>query len=510
MNAGVQTPAAERTCGIDRSLWMFAAAAVATGAIIIAAHLRYSGLWIDEVYTLHAISLPWRDMVLERLLRGHFPLYFVLLKSWVLLCGHASELSLRLPSFLFWAGAVCLFGGCVRRHLPQREALLAFPLFGLNGLALRQASEARMYTLVLLLAVGFTWAYFSSMQGRRTWPVRLVLIGVPLIAAWTSTTFLLTLLAFAVDAARRRRWDVARDIALAFLLIGLSAAIPVQYHVATRERTEIAHVPPASLVLHAVTFLTGVIGWEDYYAVPLAGRILQTIGGVLALWMVVRLVRRWKQLPDWAQSSAVVTALPLLLMLITWAAEKTFGGRFALHGPARYLIGDLPCAAMLSAALISDRVRGRKEFCAWIVAIAVLLLADAVVVARVHLETSRELIRQHLVPGFRSGDAAVVVPAEAAEAVKLYAPHVTISDVFPRNLSDAEIESRLRKLDRAGRVWLVWVHGKSSPAVRVADRLFGKGTSSSTRRYLGERRVIVYDVATTASMAGNGAKPLPQ
>src|SRR5687768_5022592 len=58
-----------------------AAIAVASGLTIVIQLLHRNGFWIDELYTLHAIRLPWKDMILERLDRGHFPGYFLVVKS---------------------------------------------------------------------------------------------------------------------------------------------------------------------------------------------------------------------------------------------------------------------------------------------------------------------------------------------------------------------------------------------------------------------------------------------
>lgn len=55
---------------------LFAGFSVVFALVALAATLHRNGLWADELYTLHAINLPVREMVFERLARGIFLLIF--------------------------------------------------------------------------------------------------------------------------------------------------------------------------------------------------------------------------------------------------------------------------------------------------------------------------------------------------------------------------------------------------------------------------------------------------
>ncbi|MCX7625557.1 MAG: hypothetical protein N2Z21_05030 [Candidatus Sumerlaeaceae bacterium] len=476
----------------QRSLWLVTISAIAVAAGLLASHLTYNGLWIDEIYTLHAVNLPWREMFFERLMRGHFPLYFGLMKVWLALASSASETALRLPSLVFWMISTALFGWLAFRNLAKNTAPLSTLLFGLNGLALRQAGEARMYTLVLLFSVEICFAYLILSDGKNNKLAKISLICLPLIAFWCSSTVVLTISALTLDALRRRHREVLVLLGTSLALILTSALLPALTHVASRERSEIAHVPPLVLFLHLVTFLSGIVGWEDYYRLSSSAYALQAIGAIVTLLACAMLLRKWLKLSEQVRTSALVVFVPLILMLVTYILEKTVGLKVALHGPARYLIGSLPFAAVLSGSLFSQVFSRPHVTIAATGGWAAVLLLNAIIVVRLPVETPRELLQHYLGQRYLPSDAVAVVPTQAAEAVQMYVPQVRITQTIARNLGAEEIREKLATVGNADRLWLIWIHGKESKAIDVADSLFGKGISSSPKRYKGERRIFLY------------------
>lgn len=478
--------------------WIVAGGAFLIGVALVALHMTHSGLWIDEIYTLHAINLPWKEMILERLARGHLPMYFGLMKWWCGLWSIPSELLLRLPSFIFWLLSVAAFVMLLRKSIRPTAMPFAFLFFALNGLALRQASEARMYTITLFLAVCYLAAYFATIRAPNLSLPRLGVIFIPVVAFWVSSTFILTVISFACDTLRRREWRALRYVAMSFLVLACTALVPLFVHTTVRERSEIAHVPPMVLFLHLITYVTGIVGWEDYYRLPVTAWVLQIIGGCFTVILIINLVRRWKNVSEETKTGFVVTILPLSMMFVSWALEKGLSVGTALHGPARYLIGSLPAAAVFTGSLCDVIWQTPRQRLRAAASMAIVLIINAFIVARLSLESPRELLTRYLAPRYRSGDCVVVVPDQAKEVVKMYVPQVDIRESFPRNLSEDELRDRLEKLAAdADRMWLIWIHGKKSRAVAVADELFGKGKSSSVHHYLGERRVFFYDLATS-------------
>ena len=69
--------------------WLLAATLAALGVRLF--RLDYRGMWTDEFHTLHAILLPWRELIFERMRAGHLPTYFILMKLWSQWGGAANQ-----------------------------------------------------------------------------------------------------------------------------------------------------------------------------------------------------------------------------------------------------------------------------------------------------------------------------------------------------------------------------------------------------------------------------------
>src|SRR4051812_949029 len=101
---------------IPPSLVVVAGVGIVGAMCILLRFIHLNGFWVDELYTLHAIRLPWHEMVLERLRRGHFPGYFALLKLvYLSLNGYNAETVLRAVSLVAWLAAVLSFAALVRK-----------------------------------------------------------------------------------------------------------------------------------------------------------------------------------------------------------------------------------------------------------------------------------------------------------------------------------------------------------------------------------------------------------
>lgn len=144
---------------------------VAAVAFVLGTSLRFGTglglpLWIDETFTgaiaaesdlaglLHQV---WADV--------NAPLYYVVMFGWARVAG-LSNMALHLPSAVFATLAVLLaFRG--DPGLDRRTCLIWGVLLGLWQPGLAQASEARCYALLLLLATVSTLA-FARLLSRPT------------------------------------------------------------------------------------------------------------------------------------------------------------------------------------------------------------------------------------------------------------------------------------------------------------------------------------------------------
>jgi len=124
--------------------------------LVLATALRVIGLgdesfWFDEGYTVAFVSMPFTKMLAYMPTHEpHPPLYFIIVNIWS--CLGVSELLLRLPSAIFGVLTVLVLWRCVREQWGIAPAFAAAALCATSGICIWYSQEARMYSLVLLLA----------------------------------------------------------------------------------------------------------------------------------------------------------------------------------------------------------------------------------------------------------------------------------------------------------------------------------------------------------------------
>jgi hypothetical protein len=230
-------------------------------------------LWLDETFTGAIAGQP--DFVSL----GHqvyadvnAPLYYLVMYGWTRL-GGLSDLSLRWPSAVFATAAV-LFAFRGGRGLDRRLCLIWGALLGLWQPGLVQASDARCYALLLLMATVTTVA-FSRVLTTPDRPSAILwasvgaltilthYFAVPLIAAQGA----ILLLRYRIRALRL--WPSLVVFAPALGWIAFHAPRLAEF-----ARPEVVWYAPLD-----VTDLPDIV----LYAVPLAGLVCLVIGaGLLA------------------------------------------------------------------------------------------------------------------------------------------------------------------------------------------------------------------------------------
>lgn len=142
--------------------------AVVVAAVLAGAALRLytlSDLWLDEALSVNIASLPLSDLP-EALRRdGHPPLYYVLLHGWMELVGDG-DTAVRILSGLISLATLPLLWAMARRRGGPVAGLAALALAAANPFAVRYATEARMYSLVILLAALGWWFGDRLTAGR--------------------------------------------------------------------------------------------------------------------------------------------------------------------------------------------------------------------------------------------------------------------------------------------------------------------------------------------------------
>lgn len=471
---------------------------------------HYNGFWIDELYTLHAINLPWNEMVLERLKRGHFPGYFALVKLLAAAVPSADkETLLRGFSVLCWGLCIPSFALLARRFLTLWPAVIAVIVFSLNNMVIRQASEARMYTLLLLVAIWIVRGWLELVNGnsKKRWSIGLPVLAFAAMAVSASTWMLL--LGMLADANRRRRAQptllkVALASAIAAGVVLLPGAI---MHLATNDRLGIAGMKPIYILSHAITAFMGSQTTDDYFSANRILRVVHVLAGILVIAGAVLLWRRRQIFNPVLASCLLIALLPFALMIITEILSEWT--EFSLLGPPRYLMSIVPAAALVTGYAAAFAIQKLPRRGAVLLPpIALLLLSFGCYgMLTVRTEPFRERARL-LARYYRPGDALVVVPHEIEEGVEMYAPGTRVDLAVNRwNMNEDQLRKKLQALKGHPAVWMVWYRGNASPVLDLAVEEFGAYRSSNQKKPIGGLRVYRFqpgkvDSSTTAPQVG--------
>ncbi|KAA8823359.1 hypothetical protein EMO92_10050 [Bifidobacterium reuteri] len=116
---------------------------------------RNQSLWFDEQYSLILASRPVPELITLTAVDAHPPLYYLLLKAWMLVVGDNVAL-LRLPNCVCLGLAVFVLIMLMRDLFGDRVAAACMPMLMCGGFMLRYGYELRMYSPAMLLAVGGT------------------------------------------------------------------------------------------------------------------------------------------------------------------------------------------------------------------------------------------------------------------------------------------------------------------------------------------------------------------
>ena len=147
-------------------------------ALVIAFALRLyrisvPSLSYDEAVSIYLARMPLAQMVRWTASDVQPPLYYLLLKGWVLVAG-ASEFSLRFLSLLFSVTAVALVYALGKAILSANAGAVAALVAAINPWYIWHAQDARMYSLLLALSLLSTYLLLRWL--RRPAPNRVPLL----------------------------------------------------------------------------------------------------------------------------------------------------------------------------------------------------------------------------------------------------------------------------------------------------------------------------------------------
>jgi mannosyltransferase len=144
---------------------------VIVGVVVAGVVLRFvqrSPLWLDEALSVNIARLPLGDLFEALRHDGHPPFYYVLLHGWMEVVGE-SDFAIRALSGIFAVASLPLAWIAGRRLAGQAGARWALVIVALSPYSIRYATEARMYSLVMLLVLAGYLLLSDALIDPRPW-----------------------------------------------------------------------------------------------------------------------------------------------------------------------------------------------------------------------------------------------------------------------------------------------------------------------------------------------------
>src|SRR6185295_6981096 len=202
-----------------------------TGALILSAfflrlyRIGNAELWIDEAFSVYAATVK-TDLAQLLLKESSPPLYYLLLRLWVMIAG-TSEAELRLLSAVLGTLFVATVIWAGTKFFDRRVGLWAGAFVAVAPIHIYYSQEARSYVLLGLLIL-LTHVLLWRALARDTWPSWLLVSLVAALAVYTHYLAVLALPPTAMLVWARsdspdkfrawRRYGVAMGACALFLL----------------------------------------------------------------------------------------------------------------------------------------------------------------------------------------------------------------------------------------------------------------------------------------------------
>ncbi|GAC1325683.1 MAG: hypothetical protein NVSMB13_09260 [Mycobacteriales bacterium] len=142
-------------------------------ALMVAVVLRFvcrSQLWLDEAQAVAIARAPLHTLLDSLRIDGSPPLYYLVLHGWMAVFGTGTW-AVRALSGVFSVATLPLAWLLARRLVGRSEAVATVLLLASSPFAVHYATEARMYSLVMLLTAVGGLALLRVLERPGWWPV---------------------------------------------------------------------------------------------------------------------------------------------------------------------------------------------------------------------------------------------------------------------------------------------------------------------------------------------------
>jgi len=507
--------AAIRAAEVHRvELWWIAAAAVLAGAAALRLMaLTAKALWFDETFSVFVAGHPVARLIaIVAANDAHPPLYYLLLRAWILVFGDG-EAAVRAPSVVIGTAIVAvtwLFG---RRLVGQRPALLAAALVAVAPSQVSSSQEARMGALLVLTALGSWWALWETAHGsRRAWWVYVTVSAVMLYSHYYAF-FMLASQAVYVAWTRRAGADLRRAIlaGLAILLLFAPWVPALAGHLAGGQAWP-AHRFPITPAMFADTFalMTAglpVVGAADPrgWSLPRFGSAQIALLGFVAAFILVAAGMRgvnsvWRS----AASSPLLPCAAVCPVVFAYAASLVRN----VYSP-RYLIFITVPIALLTAAGLAALWRGRARWsrAVGLVLAALIFVPNVMVLGAFYRQPALDVfdwrsISRTMATAARPDDAIVFLPGFSRIPVNYYfrGPQPRLA-LTPQRLEGAggqqEMRAVVAALARHPRVWVLTVVPVPPSVVALVDAMRRESYTLTAQQAINMARLVLLERAAS-------------
>ncbi len=328
--------------------------------------LDAQSIWWDEGISLHLAGADLSEIIIDRLDNIHPPLYFILLKGWLVVSGETVFSARYLSVLAGWLQVSATYA-VAARWFGRRSGLVAAILASMSAVSIIYAQEVRVYSVLplaylALLAITHELVSAGSAAGGKKWISWLALGVVSWIAIHLHYVSLFAVGYVTVWAllsfARSRRWPAFGRVILVQFLVAV-ASLP-WFLAAVLNRAAISSeanagtfvtdpVPLRFLIAQVWTFyLTGLAG-------ALSRPYIAEAAGLTALVFVLLLAARLYERRT-RQAAAVLLAhwlIPLSSALLVWLVRS--------FSHPRYVVMFLPGFILVCACLIMPGISNPRS-----------------------------------------------------------------------------------------------------------------------------------------------------
>jgi len=449
--------------------------AAAVAAVVAAAVcLRFatsSDLWLDEALSANIARLPVGELTDALRHDGHPPLYYLLLHWWMDVVGDG-DAAVRSLSGVLSVATLPLAWFAGRRYAGRQGAVFMLLLMATSPFAVRYATEARMYALVILLVTAGWLAVQRALERPSVGRLATVAVITGLLLLTHYWAFYLVAAALTALLWRARRAPAPSAPRRVLGAVCLGGLLFVPWLPGFLDQLRNTGTPwgtpgrPATVVMVSLTdFGGGAYAEAQVLGIVTAGLAVMALVARPTGRLLVELDLR--TLPPARPEAAVVAGTVTLAVVVSWLTASAFA--------SRYMATVLPLVLLLAALGLTRFAHPGVRTGL----VAVLVVLGAVGMARnvVYARTQGGQVARVVNALADRDDLVVFCPDQLGPATGRYlragGSRLTYPEARPPELVDwvdyqervargdpAEFASTL--LDRAGprsSIWLVWFGG---------------------------------------------------